>query len=228
MDYAVFSNDEVLYNEVRDKYFGLIEGDEGPLEYLLGVNVEVDPQRHSIKIFAEKAIRGILQKFGEPRHPSAVPALLELAELADLPLPEVGSPLHQNLRERAARYHSLTHAVLYIATTTRPDIAYATGVLTRAQNNPTEKHLEALETLLAYLQNTITHGIVYSPDGDVAQLTVEYSGLKDGLLSLSDSNWSSGKSLSGYVIFLAGGPVLWTSKLPRTHAPRHRSLRHIA
>ena len=34
-DYAVFSNDEVLYNEVRDKYFGLIEGDEGPLEYLL-------------------------------------------------------------------------------------------------------------------------------------------------------------------------------------------------
>ena len=30
---------------------------------------------------------------------------------------------------------------------------------------------------------------------------------------MSDSNWSSGKSLSGYVIFLAGGPVLWTSKL---------------
>ena len=212
-DYAVFSNDEALYNEVRDKYFGSIEGDEGPLEYLLGVNVDVDPQQHTIKIYSEKAIRGLLQKYGEPRHPSAVPAHVSMADLADQPLPEIGSPLHQNLRERAVRYRSLTHAILYNATTTRPDIAYACGVLTRAQDNPTEGHLEALDVLLAYLQNTITHGIVYSPNGDVANLTVEYSGLKDGLLSLSDSNWSSGKSLSGYVIFLAGGPVLWTSKL---------------
>ena len=47
----------------------------------------------------------------------------------------------------------------------------------------------------------------------VGGLTAEYSGLKDGLISLSDSDWSSGKSISGYVIFLAGAPILWTSKL---------------
>ena len=66
---------------------------------------------------------------------------------------------------------------------------------------------------MAYLQGTMTHGIVYSPNAEVGDITVEYSGLKDGLLSLSDSNWSSGRSLSGYVVFLAGGPVLWVSKL---------------
>ena len=67
--------------------------------------------------------------------------------------------------------------------------------------------------LLAYLMATPSLGLRYAHDSEVIGLTTEYSGLKDGILSLSDSDWSSGKSISGYVIFLAGGPVLWVSKL---------------
>jgi hypothetical protein len=33
-----------------------------------------------------------------------------------------------------------------------------------------------------------------------------------GMHSLSDSDWSSGKSISGYVIMLAMGAVMWASK----------------
>ena len=74
----------------------------------------------------------MLQKYGEPRHPSAVPCVKELAELRDLSLPERGSPTHSALKERAARFLSLSHAILYVATTTRPDTAHTIGVLLRA------------------------------------------------------------------------------------------------
>ena len=121
--------------------------------------------------------------------------------------------IHESLKNRATRYVSLSHAILYIATTTRPDIAYTIGILLRAGDNPTERHLEALEVLLAYLQNTVDHGVSYAWGADVEDLTTLYSGLKDEAISLADSDWSSGKSISGYVIFLAGGPVLWASKL---------------
>ena len=212
-DYCVLSNSEALYNETRDKYFSVVDGDEGPLEYLLGVNVDVNYEAHSIKLYSEKAIKAMLQKYGEPRHPSAVPCRQDLAELRDLSLPERGSPTHTALKERAARFLSLSHAILYAATTTRPDIAYTIGVLLRAGDNPTEQHLEALEVLLAYLMGTTTMGVMYKYGAEVTGLTSEYSALKDGLTSLSDSDWSTGKSISGYVAFLAGGPFLWASKL---------------
>ena len=212
-DFCVLSNSERLYTETRDKYFSVVDGDEGPLEYLLGVNVDVDEKAHRIKIYSEKAIKAILQKYGEPRHPSSVPCRVDLAELKDLALPERGSPLHAALKDRAARYMSLSHAILYIASTTRPDIAYTIGILLRAGDNPTEQHLEALEVLLAYLADTASYGLTYSMNAEVGALTAEYSGLKEGIFSLSDSDWSSGKSISGYVIFLAGAPVLWVSKL---------------
>ena len=39
-----------------------------------------------------------------------------------------------------------------------------------------------------------------------------YSTLKEGLYALSDSDWSSGKSISGYVLMLACGAIIWGSK----------------
>ena len=35
-DFAVFSNDLRLYREVRDKYFKEFDGEEGPLDYVVG------------------------------------------------------------------------------------------------------------------------------------------------------------------------------------------------
>ena len=44
------------------------------------------------------------------------------------------------------------------------------------------------------------------------ELSARYSPLKDGLLGLSDSSWSTGKSISGYVLLLAGVAVVWACK----------------
>ena len=55
-------------------------------------------------------------------------------------------------------------------------------------------------------------GVKYVHNCSKAGLSVIYSSLKEGLYAMSDSDWSSGKSISGYVLLLAGGPVVWGSK----------------
>ena len=55
-------------------------------------------------------------------------------------------------------------------------------------------------------------GILYKHSGDTRGLSVMYSTLKEGLYALSDSDWSTGKSISGYVIMLACGAIIWGSK----------------
>ena len=78
--------------------------------------------------------------------------------------------------------------------------------------NPSERHLDAAETLLAYLLDTPTHGILYDARAENSEFHSKYSSLKDGMCAMSDSNWSSGRSISGLIILLAGGLICWASK----------------
>ena len=96
-------------------------------------------------------------------------------------------------------------------TTTRPEIAYSVGMLCRALDNPSEKHLKNAETLLAYLAGTKDMGVVYNRTHEF-HFSARYSPLKNGLVSLSDSDWSTGKSISGFVLFLCAGAIVWGSK----------------
>ena len=153
----------------------------------------------------------ILAKFGTPSRGSLVPATLDFVELSDVPLPIVGSDEYNLLRERAMRYRSLVPSLLYVATTTRPEIAYSVGMLCRALDNPSEKHLKSAETLLAYLAGTKDMGVVYNRMHEF-HFSARYSPLKNGLVSLSDSDWSTGKSISGFVLFLCAGAIVWGSK----------------
>ena len=116
------------------------------------------------------------------------------------------------LRDRAARYRSLVPSILYTVTTTRADAAYMTGILCRTLDNPTSKHCDAAEMLFSYLVTTKTMGICYGGDHIERQLKTVYSPLKDGLTALSDSNWTADKSISAFLIYLAGGLIMWASK----------------
>lgn len=136
----------------------------------------------------------------------------EDANLRDVELPVVDSVEWVDLRNQAAVYRSLVPAILYVATTCRPDICYAVGVLCRCLDNPSARHIEAMWILLSYLIATATLGVVYTHDPETRGAHVVYSKLKEGIASLCDSDWSTRKSISGYVIYLAGGPIFWISK----------------
>ncbi|MBX9691947.1 MAG: hypothetical protein K2Z81_06150, partial [Cyanobacteria bacterium] len=52
------------------------------------------------------------------------------------------------------RYAQLIGSLLYLANTTRPDIAQAVGVLSRYRGTPTTAHMEGALRVLRYLKDT--------------------------------------------------------------------------
>jgi len=59
-------------------------------------------------------------------------------------------------------YRSVIGKLLYIALSTRLDIAYAVCYLSRFVSNYGREHWTAAKHVLRYLHKTIDHGIVYS------------------------------------------------------------------
>lgn len=213
-DFLVLSNDRALYEEVYKGYFSEIDGDENPLDFMLGVNFDVDVQNQTIKIYSEKAIKRTLQRFGEPLRVSAVPCLTEYANLHEEPLPEPNSPEWVALRPAAERYRSLVPSMLYVGTTTRPDIVHTLSLCCRCLDNPSKRHIECADNLLAYLAGTVPMGILYSKKQmSNNRFRVLYSGLKNQGFACSDSNWAPGKSTSGFAVYGACGIVAWGAKL---------------
>ena len=96
------------------------------------------------------------------------------------------------------RYSQIIGSLMYLASATRPDIAFAVSKLSRFVSNPGDDHWQALERVMRYLVGTMDYGI-------------HYSGYPKVLEGYSDSNWISDadeiKATSGYVFTLGGGAV---------------------
>ena len=73
-------------------------------------------------------------------------------------------------------------------------------------------HSKALQGVFRYLAKTLELGIVYS----------KYN--RKGLYAYTDADWAGStlvgdcKSTSGYVVILAGGPIVWSSRRQSTVA----------
>lgn len=56
-------------------------------------------------------------------------------------------------------YQSAIGSLLYISTRTRPDIAYAVGIVARFCSQPTKEHWIAVKHILRYLKSTRNYGL---------------------------------------------------------------------
>lgn len=92
---------------------------------------------------------------------------------------------------------------MYAMTCTRPDIAYAVGMLSRFTSNPSQEHWDALERLMRYLKGTLNYALCFSGHPPVLECYSDASWCSD----LGDS-----RSTSGYVFTLGGAAVIWRSK----------------
>ena len=75
-------------------------------------------------------------------------------------------PRHESDRDEAdvKRYQSLSAALLYCATNTRPDVAYAVGMLCRCMARPTAQVQEAALRVLRYLHSTRDLGLRFQAE----------------------------------------------------------------
>ena len=104
---------------------------------------------------------------------------------------------------------NIVGALLYLSINTRPDISFAVGALATFNKFPTYKSCKALLRVLIYLRDTSERGI-------------QFTGSDFILSGYSDADWGgdleSRRSTTGYVVFAAGGPIAWQSKLQSTVA----------
>ncbi len=178
--------------------------DMGPISFYLGLKVERDRQKKTLKLFQPAYIDKILSKYhldlAKPCNTSMKKAIL---------LPNEGPKAIQAERER---YQGMTGLLMFSIVQTRPDIAFATSVVSRFAKNFSRQQIAAVKTIMQYLKATRTLGIKYGGEEGGDLIIKDYS----------DSDWAGDhatkKSTSGFIFMLNGGPVSWCSKSQATVA----------
>jgi hypothetical protein len=75
--------------------------------------------------------------------------------------PSVTLRKNKKIARDQLRYYPIIGSLMYLASTTRPDIAFVVCKLSRYMFNPANDHWHTLEKVLRYLKVTISFGIHY-------------------------------------------------------------------
>ena len=133
-------------------------------------------------------------------------------------------------------YRQAVGELIFAMTTCRPDISFPLIKLSQYAQNPAKEHYEGIVRIFQYLQATIDRGIYYwrinpnshLPHGNIPtpQKQTHYmphaSNDPSSTLIAMDSDWagdsSHGKSVTGMILKIAGGAILYKTKYQDTVA----------
>ena len=196
----VSKDDAAMDSAVKElsKHFKL--RDLGATNWLLAVQVNQDPSRRSISLSQSQYIKELLERFQmDDCNPVKTPLSPGLDLSDDIPTPDEQEVM------KSIPYLSAVGSLQYLATMTRPDIAYAVSYLGRFNHNPSPRHWAAVKHLFRYLKGTEGYKLVYKGN-DNAELFTTYSDASHG------SCKATGRATGGYVTIVSGGAVGWSSK----------------
>jgi len=102
-------------------------------------------------------------------------------------------------------YRQAIGALMFLMCSTRPDLAYSVGYLSRKLENPSTDDITRIKRVLRYVAGTLDKGILYKPD------------YKSCILECySDADYagciSTRRSTSGVVVLHSGGIISWISQ----------------
>ncbi len=205
-DSSVFISEEgldgpiVVKAELKKEF----EMTESPLTHYLGIKVERDRVKRTIKLSQPGYIDKILSRFHTT---TAKHSRVPMKEGVTL-IPEDA----ESTEKARSEYSAMIGSIMFLMVQTRPDIAQATSTLARFAKNPGRTHEEAAKVVLRYLQGSRDRGITYGGGAEDPLRPVGYS----------DADWagnrSGRRSTSAYVFMLNGGTITWMSKLQPTVA----------
>lgn len=105
-------------------------------------------------------------------------------------------------------FRELVGSLMFLATVTRPDLAFSVNLVSRFLSSYNSSHWEAAKRILRYLRGTCHLGIRYKQNE---------TGLE--LLGFCDSDFAGDvntrRSTSGFLFQLSSGPVSWCSQRPK-------------
>ncbi|KAJ9542010.1 LOW QUALITY PROTEIN: hypothetical protein OSB04_028516 [Centaurea solstitialis] len=192
-DMIITGNDKEEITKLKKSLFTEFEmKDLGNLKYFLGI--EVLRSKQGIFMNQKKYVLDLLVETGMV---DCKPAKTPMTMNQKLSYEE-----KTNLVDKG-RYQRMVGKLIYLSHT-RPDIAYAVGVVSRFMHQPQKSHMEAVLRIVRYLKGTAGHGILFKPNGHLE--TQLYT----------DADWAgdknSSRSTAGYFTLVGGNLVTWRSK----------------
>lgn len=104
-------------------------------------------------------------------------------------------------------YKKMVGSLRYLCHT-RPDIEFSIGIVSRFMQNPRAPHLLVAKQILRYVKGTMSSGILF-PQNNTMTDEIKVAGF-------TDVDWGGDKddrkSTTGFVFFVEGAPISWSSR----------------
>lgn len=166
----------------------------GEIKEYLGINVEYDYRKCEMKLSQTTYIESLVNKYQ-----------LQNSRLYSTPMETKLRIEKAEKCESDIKYRNLIGALLYISSSTRPDVSHSVNYLSRYQNSFNETHWKYALRILKYLYSTKDLKLQYKRNENC-----------DIIDCYVDADWAGDnvdrKSTSGYVIRFFGNVVDWTSR----------------
>lgn len=187
-----------LYNKLHLEFNITLFGD---LQSFLGWTITATPV--GIKIDQGTYVRSLLKSYGmHNSNPAQTP--LPSAKTSLMPIRDDEEPLSP---KEHTMYRAIVGGLMYLAVSTRPDLAFSVSTLARQMHAPTDRHMRNAKRTLRYINGTADLGILYpqlgrfSPQSIVAAVDADWGGDAD-----------TRSSTTGFVVLVNGSPINWRTK----------------
>ena len=190
--------------------------DLGEAKKILGIQIKRVRSEGKIFLSQEDYLKKVLKRFNMENCKSVSTPLAPHFKLSKQSSP---STMEEAREMSKVPYSSAVGSLMYAMICTRPDIAYAVGVVSRFMSCPGRDHWNAVKWILRYLEGTKSLCLCYAQQQEALQgfADADMAGDLDGR-----------RSTSGYVFMLNGGLISWVSKLQKIVALSTTEAEYIA
>jgi hypothetical protein len=211
-DLCFFYRDEKVFWKIIKSFID--DGDkfnwehtvEGEVNSFLGITIDRDIETGSFKFTQNGLIEKILKATG-----------MQDCNAKPTPCSGDGKPLGSDKTGESAKedwsYASAVDMMLYLASNSRPDIAFAVHQCARFTHAPKASHEAAIIKICRYLKGTQDNGLTFRHSKEFkvdCYVDADFAGLF-GVEDVHDPICV--KSRTGYVMTIADCPLMWVSKL---------------
>ncbi|KAJ9550828.1 hypothetical protein OSB04_014873 [Centaurea solstitialis] len=191
-DMLIFGTDQDQVDKTKEFLSSKFDmKDMGEADVILGI--KIIRGEHGITISQSHYIEKMLNKFN----------MKDCSPIGTPMDPTVKLMPNKGVTVNQLEYSRAIGSLMYAMLSTRPDIAFAVGKLSRYTHNPGLIHWQAINRVFKYLKGTMDYGLTYS-------------GFPSVLEGYSDASWITNtedhSSTSGWVFLLGGGAICWASK----------------
>ena len=174
--------------------------DIGEASHVLGIEIHRDRSKKILGLSQKAYINKILERFNMRNCSGSIAPIVKGDKFSLSQCPKNSLELESM---KNIPYASAVGSLVYLEVCTRPDIAFAVGMLGRYQSNPGIEHWTAAKKVMRYLQGTKDYMLTYRESDHldlIGYTDADFAGCQD-----------SRKYTSGYIFMLASGAVAWKS-----------------